>query len=585
MSGRSSRRSTRNRSNKDKEIVAPGFGTAGDVARLSQDLGGSLPANAVQAMMQSQGRGIRGKSESDNPLASPQTTNAWADFMQEEGVASTALNFGSSGTGAASTVRGTGGQEEPESKRRKTDNAKHAAKTGTPDNVEYDMEFLEKQGGKESLPYGSLVQSGTLDSRLVGRKALKSTDTAVFHLNVPAVLLPKIAITTVCTSCNAAHAIAIDKSNQAYGWGRNEGLALGNVEGASGTTVPTPKLIATEIKTAALGKSHTIFLQTDGTLHALGTNKSGQCGWRQNVKQSATLKPCIFATKGTGADGIVFTKISCGEDFSLALDDQGNLYSTGSSEFGQLGNGETGEYFVTANKLAFTNSYGWQAQAIFHQTDPTDDSRNDQSKKTAPIPHKIRLQDIACGKHHSLALEAPSSNSAPRAFSWGCGNYGCLGHGRQADEYFPRHVESLLSGMELTTVAAGSSCSLLLTSQGHVYYWGQHRSGSEAVMKPQLVDALANNQHNVTHIGAGAASVACTTDIGNTVVWGQGPYGELGLGTKKSSAQPAFVDSLEGLHVLDMACGQGSIVYVTKEDKDLPKVDTDAVEEALAVAP
>ena len=30
-----------------------------------------------------------------------------------------------------------------------------------------------------------------------------------------------------------------------------------------------------------------------------------------------------------------------------------------SSQYGQLGNGETGEYFITANKLAFSNCAVW----------------------------------------------------------------------------------------------------------------------------------------------------------------------------------------------------------------------------------
>ena len=85
--------------------------------------------------------------------------------------------------------------------------------------------------------------------------------------------------------------------------------------------------------------------------------------------------------------------------------------------------------------------------------------------------------------------------------------------------------------MTFSKLAGGANCSLALTAQGHVYYWGNHRSNADAVMKPQLVDALANNQHNVTHIGAGPGNVVCTTDLGNTVVWGAGPYGELGTYT------------------------------------------------------
>jgi alpha-tubulin suppressor-like RCC1 family protein len=438
--------------------------------------------------------------------------------------------------------------------------------------LDYDLTPLSK---KKSLPYGSLVQSGTMDTTLVGRKNLKTDETAIYHLTVPHSLMPKIAITSVFTSCSAAHAIAVDKSHQAYGWGRNENMCLG--EFADAKVVPTPTVIASNVASAALGKSHTILLQTDGTLHALGLNKSGQCGWKANVKQSGVLKPCI------APKDVVFAKVACGEDFSLALDDKGILYSTGSSEYGQIGSGETGEYFVTANKLAFANAYGFGPQFIYHHTDPSDNSHNEQQRRTAPMKEEIRLQDIACGKHHSIALEAKASNaSGTRVFSWGCGNYGCPGHNRQHDDYFPRQIASFPKGATGVKVAAGSNCSLILNENGHVFFCGVTKVNADAIMKPQLVDALANNQHVVTHIGAGAANVACCTEGGNTVVWGLGPYFELGLpGGKKSSAKPAFVDSLSGVKILDLACGLGNFLYVVEDDGNLPKVDLDAIQKLL----
>lgn len=42
----------------------------------------------------------------------------------------------------------------------------------------------------------------------------------------------------------------------------------------------------------------------------------------------------------------------------------------------------------------------------------------------------------------------------------------------------------------------------------------------------------------------------------------QGPYGELGLETAKSSAKPTFVSALEGCQVLDLACGLGHTLFV-----------------------
>jgi hypothetical protein len=352
MSGRP-RRSARSRGS--DEVIAPGYGTKEDIRRLTNDLGGGLNEKAVLAMMRSEGRGIQSESaegttetpskggDSAAPFASPGTSNAWADFIQEEGV-SNVLNF------------------EPTAKKQKTDNINPSSnpaaaivtsKPSSSGKVDYDLSVLTKD--EKTPPFGSLVQAGTLDTTLIGRKNLKSNDDAVYHLTVPTVLLPKIAITRVCTSCNAAHAIAIDRSNQAYGWGRNEGLVLGSAFGESTTVIPTPRIVATDIEMAALGKSHTIFLQTDGTLHGLGQNKVGQCGWRESVKQSGVLKPCIalMGKKGDDESEPAFVRIACGEDFSVAVDNHGVMYTTGSSEFGQLANGETGEHFVSANKVRF----------------------------------------------------------------------------------------------------------------------------------------------------------------------------------------------------------------------------------------
>ena len=209
---RPTRRSSRNRGT--NEIVAPGFGTNSDINQLTRDLGGSLPRNAVLAMMQSEGRGLAGASDSNNdngdavaPFASPKTSSAWADFLQEEGGATAAADASTSTDSAAKS-------NEPPNKKLKME--EESSLSGG--KVEYELSTLSTEKKGES--YGSLVQCGTLDSTLIGRKNLKSTDKAVYHLAVPTVLMPLVAITKVCTSCNAAHAIAIDKSNQAYGWGR-----------------------------------------------------------------------------------------------------------------------------------------------------------------------------------------------------------------------------------------------------------------------------------------------------------------------------------------------------------------------------
>lgn len=278
----------------------------------------------------------------------------------------------------------------------------------------------------------------------------------------------------------------------------------------------------------------------------------------------------------------------------VAICDEGYMYTTGSSQYGQLGNGETGEHFITANKIAFANCNVWTKRTTFCHA-PTEKlhSTSDTSAKVIPLPEDIRVQQIACGKHHTLALEADSDGCLPRVFSFGCGDFGCLGHGVQADEYFPRligtlaHLRLPLQGPTQMAVSAGQHCSLFKTANGHVYYWGKHRSVGEATMRPSLVDVLANNQHVVLHAAAGGQTVFCSTANGQTVTWGQGPYGELGLGTDKmSSAKPAFVPSLDGCHVVSLSCGYGHTLFVVRNEdpgdkkaiQELPEVESSVFE-------
>lgn len=263
------------------------------------------------------------------------------------------------------------------------------------------------------------------------------------------------------------------------------------------------------------------------------------------------------------------------------MTDQGHLYSCGLSEFGQLGNGETGEYFISANKLAFANATKLERRTLFVQSAmdaglPISSSSEESKTRMVPLvdSSSIVFASIACGRNHTIAVEAssPDTTFSPRVFSWGSGAYGCLGHGSQVDEYRPRLIASLRGPLFASNspirASAGTTCSMILTARGHVYYWGKHRSVGEATMRPTIIDALANNGHVVTGLGAGNATVVCSTATGSTVSWGQGPHGELGYGERggKSSAKPQFVEKLDKCIVTDVACGYGHTLFLIRDN-------------------
>ena len=245
-------------------------------------------------------------------------------------------------------------------------------------------------------------------------------------------------------------------------------------------------------------------------------------------------------------------------------------------------------HFIVANKTAFANASKFERRPVFVQSEQDSlgianfSNLSDTGKKMIPLVDSsdIALASVACGKNHVVAVEAPISaersndSRGPRIFTWGCGGYGCLGHGVQSDEYLPRMVGTLRGPLFANNVpvraAAGAQCSMILTSRGHVYYWGKHRPVGEATMRPAMVDALANNAHVVCALGAGTQTVFCATKNGVTVGWGNGPHGELGYGINnpKSSSKPKFVESLDSCLVTDVSCGYGHTLFVVRDDDD-----------------
>ncbi|CAM9794178.1 unnamed protein product, partial [Phaeothamnion confervicola] len=195
-------------------------------------------------------------------------------------------------------------------------------------------------------------------------------------------------------------------------------------------------------------------------------------------------------------------QVSAGAEFSVVLDRNGQLWSFGSPEYGQLGNGTDGKYFVTASKLTFD----W----VTHPT----------------LNHVLALEGPAPGGGSSSSSVGAAtaggggSNSsgataaaAARVFSWGFGGYGRLGHNAQDDEMTPRSITMLgrLQGvMAMSSVVAGASCSLGLGRAGHLWWWGKLANSprGEATMRPVQFADLYDWQIRCAAAGGQAVLVA-----------------------------------------------------------------------------
>mmetsp|Transcript_8896 Transcript_8896/g.19587 ORF Transcript_8896/g.19587 Transcript_8896/m.19587 type:complete len:579 (-) Transcript_8896:275-2011(-) len=557
--------------------------TEDDVKKLSHQLG--LAPDEVRAMLESQGGGgpsstTRRSAASAPPPKKTRVDDAWGDFVREETQAPAATTSKYKQPQSASSSSSPNPPKEA-----KKDPPGNAAATNPAGNLAAERKYgpvspLETGGGL-------LAQSGILDAEVVGRtKRPASYRPQCYDLETPTLLcpslFPKRKVSFVAASPSSCHSMCI-AGGIAYGWGRNEQSQLGGLPARRTVWTPTPMEVPTtsDLVAAAVGKGHSLLIDADGVGYAAGFNKFGQCAVNTSIETINKWRKIIVgsdvsaspsgneATAASLGGEIRLAHVACGENFSVALDSAGRLYTAGSGENGCTGAGYTGEYFVAANKIAFSMDMKFTRRSRFVTRQNTGTVAGDSDNgETLPRSSEIRLASISCGRNHTVAVEAECKNGTPRrAFSWGSGAYGCLGHRVQADEYLPRVIDNfstnIFSKNSPAKASCGSQCSMIITQSGHLYYWGKHKTAGEATMYPTIIDQLANNGHIVATVSGGNQTVVACTNNGVSVSWGNGLHGELGYGKNgaKSSSKPKFIEGIDAVIVRQVLCGYGHTLF------------------------
>ena len=91
------------------------------------------------------------------------------------------------------------------------------------------------------------------------------------------------------------------------------------------------------ISQISAGNNHSLALDSEGQIYAWGANYNGQLG---NGDTTSSNTPVKVDTSGVLA-GKTISQISAGGVHSLALDSEGQIYAWGYNDNGQLGNGDT----------------------------------------------------------------------------------------------------------------------------------------------------------------------------------------------------------------------------------------------------
>ncbi|XP_027165839.1 PH, RCC1 and FYVE domains-containing protein 1 isoform X1 [Coffea eugenioides] len=181
---------------------------------------------------------------------------------------------------------------------------------------------------------------------------------------------------------------------------------------------------------------------------------------------------------------------------------------------------------------------------------------------------------VACGEHHTCAVSTSGD-----LYSWGDGthNAGLLGHGNDISHWIPTRISGPLEGLQVLSVACGIWHSALATSSGKLFTFGDGSFGvlghgdRKSVTCPKEVQLLSGLKTIKVACGAWhtAAIVEVTNQSGTTVsskklfTWGDGDKYRLGHGNKETYLLPTCVSALIDYNFHQIACGNNTTIALT----------------------
>ncbi|XP_059219767.1 probable E3 ubiquitin-protein ligase HERC4 isoform X2 [Stomoxys calcitrans] len=186
-------------------------------------------------------------------------------------------------------------------------------------------------GNNHSLALTSCGELYSWGSNIYGQLGVGSPGDVV-HSNVPRLITALNGIPIAFIACGGNHAFVISKSGAVFGWGRNDCGQLG-LNDCANRCYPTQlkTLRSLCVRYITCGDEFSVFLTNDGGVFTCGSGRYGQLGHGSNGNE--VLPRMVVELMGS-----TVTQIACGTRHTLALvPSRGRVYGFGLGCSGQLG--------------------------------------------------------------------------------------------------------------------------------------------------------------------------------------------------------------------------------------------------------
>lgn len=300
----------------------------------------------------------------------------------------------------------------------------------------------------------------------------------------------------------------------------------------SPVALPLSRPLQSRVLQVACGRAHSLVLTDEEGVFSMGNNAYGQCG--RPIVEDEVYSGSHIIHKIEGFSSKV-VQVVCGQDHSLFLTDQGQVYACGWGADGQTG---LGHHHVRSSPVQLGGDLSG-----------------------------VEVVQIGTYADCSLALSRDGE-----LFGWGNSEYMQLAMATDTTQInTPRHLPLKDCG-RIQQAACGGSQVAVLNDRGEVYVWGYGILGkgprlSESSVPEMIPPSLfGRSEFNptaaVTRVKCGLNHFAAVTDRGELFVWGKNVRGCLGIGKREDQYFPWRV-TVPG-QVVDVACGVDHMVALVK---------------------
>lgn len=360
-------------------------------------------------------------------------------------------------------------------------------------------------------------------------------------------------------AAGGAHSLAILSDGRLFSWGDNSNGQLGN-----GTTDNKNTPIEIELDEGvkpvkiACGFNHSLAIGDNGCLYAWGANYDGQLG-------NGTTEDSYIPVKIKFPNNSKVVQIACGDDFSMAICDDGSLYTWGNNDDGQLGNGSNieGQYRSTPTLIKLSGNvnpikiscgskyamaigddgyiYGWGDNYNYQQSDGSTSYYCASPKIIAfSKDTEIKVNQISCGYSHVITLSCDN-----KLYGWGDHSSGQLGDIRRMDDDYSHNKMyyklNFPADTKINSIVSDSSHSTAIIDQnGSLYmsgwnFYGQLGNGNREKIEKFSQINFATKGIKATKVAFGYSHTLILADNGKVYTSGSNTYGELGDGSNSLS--------------------------------------------------